>query len=206
MKLDSKYRNTTEIQAFISFLYTQEIEGMLMEPTTDIILNPTTVVPSCDPPHIPVWIRIQDMDDSKILKALELIYIDSKAQEEDLKVTILIDDPLYLSSLQSSKWKGPYDMGLFTGCEDDVVCLVLTDRILMEALTRARKKLYIISTSENFEVIKGFEILFKCNCPVVKLRFRCFPSIEDIISASISSWRFRSPLLVFFGKHIILVL
>ena len=78
------------------------------------------------------------MEKERILNALDPIYIDSKAEEEDLNMTVLFQewgltehDREYdgIKDYKSEKWKnGPYLWKGFKGCEEDIVCVVVSSQ------------------------------------------------------------------------------
>ena len=63
-----------------------------MKDTLETSVKRGSYLPSSDPPHIPVWIDIDSSQPQDIKNAIQLVYNHSKAKEENLKMTVLVDD------------------------------------------------------------------------------------------------------------------
>jgi len=124
--------------------------------------------------HKPIWITMDSMQPHEIKKAIQAVYKHSQDGQLKLNMTVLMSldekksnynargaeiEPKQIpDELTSDSWDGPYHWRKFKGSEDDVVCFVqrmITEKktdynILMpyEAITRARRKLYILTGSQ----------------------------------------------------------
>ena len=130
-------------------------------------------VPSCEPPHKPVWIQNDDM-----FEAFEKVYDHAKILEESLSMTILFANKQLKENFvqgiiasQSPFNRIPFDVNKvhnmedFFGCEDDVICCIETKDEQrdgyqsLEAWNRAKRKLYVVSET-NFRYKDLYKKLF----------------------------------------------
>jgi len=131
-------------------------------------------VPSCTPPHKPVWIKNEN-----IFEAFQEVYNDANIVNEQLSMTLLFGNQQEKNAFDRAiaESQSPFDimnfdskkihlMEDFFGCEDDVVCVFVSDNkngnLILEAFYRAKRKLYIVS---------GREFLFKDQCNEMGMRY-----------------------------------